>query len=151
MGTSPERELGKAARTAISLVLNGLTVPARLFDPDDLKSPRARDYALEVVRARVNNLVTEDLLGPGWRHSSEPDGDLLSMGDTQWQSHIEIESEFRRVLSDLRGDEQNLEILLGHYLGESSSEIAARLEKKEPAIRQAWTRLKRRLGKKFGK
>lgn len=149
--TSTERELRQAARAAISLVLNGLTVPARLLDPDDPKSPAARDFVLTAVRAKVNNLVTDDLLGPEWRHVYESDCDSLYVAETQWQTDIEIDSELRRVLATLRGDEQSMEVLLSRYLGESWSETAARLEKSEPAIRQAWTRLKQRLAKKLEK
>lgn len=66
-GTNPKYELRRAARTAISLTLSGFSVPARLFDPNETDAPLARAFVRKGVRQRVNNLVTEDLLGTNWR------------------------------------------------------------------------------------
>ena len=70
-GTTPKYELILSARKALSLVIDGLTVPTRLFDPCDPASPEAAEYARRKIQAKINDEVTKDLLGPGWRHWSK--------------------------------------------------------------------------------
>ena len=149
LGVSKQQALRGMARAAISLTLNDLSVPARLFDPDEPKAPRAQKYVLKRVRSRVNNLVTEDLLGFDWRHPVGLQDDSEPVAEYSLQDELEIEIEFRRVLAELRDDEQDREIILGRYLGESWAETAQRLDKSELAIRQAWVRLKRRIREKL--
>lgn len=72
-GTTPEYELCREARQALSLVISGLSVPARLFDPCDPVSPAAAEYVLREIQANINNEVTNGLLGPGWRHRPNED------------------------------------------------------------------------------
>ena len=149
LGVSKQQALRIMARASSLLTFNGLAVPARLFDPDEPKAPHAREYVLERVRSDVNNLVTEDLLGPDWRHPVGLPADFEPISEYSLQDKLEIESEFRRVLAELQDDEQGLEIILGRYLEESWAETAQRLDKSEPAIRQAWVRLKRRISEKL--
>ena len=149
LGVSKQQALRIMARASILLTFKGLAVPARLFDPDEPMAPRAQKYVLKRVRSRVNNFVTEDLLGPGWRHPVGSQDDSEPVAEYLLQDELEIESEFRRVLAELRDDEQGREIILGRYLGESWAETAQRLDKSEPAIRQAWVRLKRRISEKL--
>ncbi len=148
-GVSKQQTLRSMARAAILLTLNELKVPARLFDPDEPMAPRAQKYVLEHVRSRVNNLVTEDLLGPGWRHPVGSQDDSEPVAEYSLQDELEIESELRWVLDELQDDEQDL--ILGQYLGESWAEIGERLDKSESSLWMRWARLKKRLISKLQK
>ena len=66
-GTTPEYELCREASQALSLVISGLEVPTRLFDPYDPSSPKAAEYVRERIQQRINDEVTKALLGPAWR------------------------------------------------------------------------------------
>ena len=112
-------------------------------------APHAREYVLERIQSRVNNHVTEDLLGPGWRHPVGLPEDSEPVADFSLQDELEIESEVRWVLAELRDDEQDL--ILGQYLGESWAEIGERLDKSESSLWMRWARLKKRLISKLQK
>lgn len=63
---TPEYELCLCARKALKLTIEGLAVPKSSFDLHDPESPRAQAYILKQIQKRINRIVTEDLLGPGW-------------------------------------------------------------------------------------
>ena len=92
-GTTPEYELCLSARLALSLVIQGLTVPTRLFDPCDPTSPAAVKYVRKKIQERINYEVTIDLLGPGWRRLSKEEPIGASYTDVAQQESDKREEE----------------------------------------------------------
>ena len=101
-GTTPKYELCREARQALALVIGGLNVPARLLDPCDPASPAAAEYVLGKIQARINDEVTQGLLGPGWRR--RPNEDPLGESDAAVapQEQPEANLIIARLLTDSR-------------------------------------------------
>lgn len=102
----------------------------------------------KVFRKRLNNLVAEDLLGPGWRDRPYVEiGELEEVLVAQVhfpgevEAALELESRIAKAgLSQMEG-----EILKKIYQGEMPDDIAAHLGKKPGAIRTALSRARSKL------
>lgn len=141
--TRKDYELQLSARTAVSLTCNGLRIPLKDMP---IWIPEQDDYIQRLVRAgvqaKINNLVTEDLLGPGWRHEAgEIDDDPSAAYEAVWLAEIEL----NRVLAECNLSAAEIEVLIGRYYEESWQETAERMRKSQEAVRQIWSRLRRRL------
>lgn len=96
-GRSAEREMLIVARQALSLAVSELAIPGCLMGDD---GQEAAAYALRQLRRRTNELVTRDLLGPGWRRPAVPPSeDLPGPSPLDALEATETAREFLDVLS----------------------------------------------------
>lgn len=144
-GTSPEYELRCSARTALSLEVSGLQVPARLFDPADPDAPEAAAYVYKHVKTGVQQRVTEDLLGPGGAHKQAPD-DEPAPSPPLPDAVLEVNQEFEALLAVATDRQRSIIEMLVE--GDTISEAADKLGITAAAARQALWRARRRYRQK---
>ena len=145
-GTTPEYELCLSARLALSLVIQGLTGPTRLFDPCDPTSPAAVKYVRKKIQERINYEVTIDLLGPGWRRLSKEEPLGASDTDVDPQEQYETKLFVDGLLTDPRlspREQELLQAMLDH--GDKIADAARTLDIKPSTARKRLQRIRLKL------
>lgn len=146
-GTSPEYELRRSARMALSLEVPGLQVPARLFDPADPDAPEAAAYVYNHVKTGVQRRVTEDLLGPGWHRKQAPaPDDELAPSPPLPDAALEATQEIEALLAVATDRERSIIEMI--VKGDTISEAAHKLGITAATARQALRRARQRYHRK---
>jgi DNA-directed RNA polymerase specialized sigma24 family protein len=136
-GTSSQTEL--RACVAQALFLAGK-------EPVDFAGPGPRKAFLR----RLNNLVVEDLVGPGWREQNraivdigELEGVLAEQSDLAGE--VEVALDLERAINRARLGRKEAQVLKATLEGGSVDEIAAKLNMASGSVRTARSRARTKL------
>lgn len=124
-GTTPEEEL---KRSVVNSLLLAVDDAGGIFNP----GPR------KVFHRKLNDLVTEDLLGPSWRKKAhEAIGELENVLAEQFEHGVETAIDLDALISKAELGKREAEIVAAVRQGERLVEVADRLGIKKGTARVA--------------
>ncbi len=144
--TSVKWELMVEARQALSLAVQNFKVPTRLLDPFDPESPRAVEYTRKKLQPKMEKLVMEAILGPGWRRKTkeepflDPDPRLSPEEPEEPESPVSI-----AYLSDPRLSPRERQLLKAIVRTDFIADAADVLGIRASTARSMLTRIRRKL------
>ena len=134
-GTTREKELNRCVANSLLLAVDQA---GGIFTP----GPR------RAFHTKLNNLVTEDLLGPGWRERAHEDiAELENFLVDQFEHALLVETvvELDALMSKAKLSKRETEMFMAVLQDERPGEAAARLDITEGAARTVLSRARKKL------